>query len=119
MQWIALKTIYVVSSLSNEMDDKYIKTNCRSNVFTLYLHRLGLFCVFFWGGGCGLQSFSAFICQKCYVLTLLSVPPIHAGTCMRDMCINPDEELPVFKIVVHEFFIMLGIKLITKNTTYY
>ena len=34
---------------------------------------------------------------------------------MRDMCMNPDVEFTVFKIVFYEILIMLGIKLITKT----
>ena len=43
----------------------------------------------------------------------LYVPAIRA--CMRDTCINSDVEFTVFKIVLCEILIMLGIKFITKT----
>ena len=53
-----------------------------------------------------------FLCLSEMVCVHLCVPPIPAGTCMRDTCMNPDVE---FKIVFYEIFIMLGIKFIIKT----
>ena len=41
----------------------------------------------------------------------LYVPPVRAD--MRDTCMNSDVEFTVFKIVLYEISIMLGIKFIT------
>ena len=43
----------------------------------------------------------------------LHVPPICAGMC--DMCVNPDVEFTVFKIVFYEILILLRINFITKK----